>query len=193
MSTCHVAVEASGEASRCPIVVVWLLSLAARSWPFGENASSWMASATPGSGASPNNDRSSSGPPSMFQTWTTPPWPPTASVVPSGDHASAVIGSPEGLIVKYARRPSVAVENTPTVEGAIGTANRVPSGDSASAGSGGETRSQQGRLPASRALRPKPRLPVRSHASTTPPSAEVYSVEPSGTRLCVLHMPGRTR
>ena len=41
-------------------------------------------------------------------------------------------------------RRSVSVENTPTVDGPVGTANSVPSGESANAAPTGDTVPQQG-------------------------------------------------
>src|SRR5947209_8062253 len=127
----------------------------------------------PMAGSRPGSDRAKCGALPTRHSWTSPPYAPTASVALAGDHASAVIGSPRGVMVKVATRRSVPVENTPTVEVLIGTAKRDPSPDTANGGACGERGSQQGRAAPSLVLRPKLRLPVRSHASSSPPIAAV--------------------
>src|SRR6185312_5668738 len=112
----------------CPSDVVWLLSLAARRVPSGENASAWIASLCSASGVRSEKERTYRGVESTFHSCTTPPCPPTASSPPLDDQASAVIASPVGLIVNDASCRRVRVANTPTDDGPVATANRSPSG-----------------------------------------------------------------
>ena len=106
-----------------------------------------------------------------------------------GDHASAVIGRLAGVTLNDVTGCSVCAENTPTVDAAIGTANKDPSGDTASGGPGGSTGSQHDSPGLMCALRSKLRVPVRSHASNTPPRPAVYRVELSGLTVALRTCP----